>query len=604
MIWTPRKKEDTNLMGRKASNAIRTDRIVKTRSNGDRYVYERHSKYKPEKGYYAPIDSHLLGKMKPGSDDKYDLLPLRPKASTKKKEPNTLVSERFHFGMLNIVQHIEKISGIIDDLSASIKNDPGLLQKVRTLAWYDFCSDGSAWTGVRNWSVRYHDLIPYSDTPFTKEMYHDVFIKIESDDSISQSFFAKRAEDLLDGELVALDSSTFVIDSDNVNYGRKTKHKDGRIVKCFKLVVLYSVFSLKPIAFRVIPGQISDSKTVLNAIKQLKAILPSDKSVELVADNGYATDEDLYVYYSEGQKFITRIEADRTWIAKMIDECRDELEHGGEPIDCDEKFSGKAFLDISKKFVKRKTQTEEGATIVKNINVFIYYSSVNKAKEDTNFRRKYAAIKKDLLKGRVLGDEKKEVEKFSQKYMNIKYHSDGSVESVSINKDAYNKHMKYNGFLVVIASHERDLNQALVKFRKREYIEEGIKNIKGHTGGRCARVWSDDALDGEMFCWFVSLCLHEAFETKINYMKETLNLFNGERTHDKANNMKLERTLLKWLSDNSFHEILDWFDVIDYTSVTGNGTKSEWRSELTQRDALFLKLLGIDIGEFKPAQAD
>lgn len=596
--------EGTNFMGRKASNAVRIERISKTKPNGDRYVYERHSKYNAEKGYYVQFKSTLLGKMKPGSDDKYDLLPTRPKASSKKNKENVVVSNRFHFGMLSIVQHIESTSGVADDLRASIIDDPGLLEKTRTLAWYDFCSDGKAWTGVRNWSVRYHDLIPYSETPFTKDMYHDVFIKLESEESIRQSFFTERAKDLLDGELVALDSSTVVIESENVKNGRRTKHKDGRIVNCFKLVVLYSVESHKPIAFRIIPGQISDSTTVLNAIIQLKAILPNDKSVELVSDNGYATDADLYTYFSEDQKFITRVEADRTWISQLIDECRGELEHGGEPLDCDEKFSGKAFLDVRKKIVKRKTQLAEGATIVRNVNVFIYYSSVNKAKDDTAFRKKYKAIKQDLLKGHVLGEDKEEVEKFSKKYMNIKYNAEGSVESVSVNRDAYDKHMKYNGFLVIIASHEKDLNQALIKFRKREYIEEGIKNIKGHTGGRCARVWSDDALDGEMFCWFVSLCLHEAFETKINYMRETLNILNGDKAHDMANNMKLERKVLKWITDNSYHEILDWFDVVDYTTVSGNGTEQEWRAELSERDAMFLKLLGINIEDYKPSQTE
>ena len=178
-------------MGRKASNAIRIDRIPKTKPNGDRYVYERHSKYNAEKGYYVSVKTKLLGKMKPGSDDKYDLIPTRPKrpkASAKKHEADVMVSKRFHFGVLSIVRHIEAVSGVSTALSASIIDDPGLLQKTRTLAWYDFCSDGKAWTGVRNWSVRYHGLIPYSETPFSKDMYHDVFMKLESDNSIQQRF--------------------------------------------------------------------------------------------------------------------------------------------------------------------------------------------------------------------------------------------------------------------------------------------------------------------------------------------------------------------------------------------------------------------------------
>ena len=67
-------------MGRKASGAIRTDLVIRNQANGDRYVYERKSQYNKEKGYYVQVGaSILLGKMKPGSDDRTDLLPTRPK---------------------------------------------------------------------------------------------------------------------------------------------------------------------------------------------------------------------------------------------------------------------------------------------------------------------------------------------------------------------------------------------------------------------------------------------------------------------------------------------------------------------------------------------
>ena len=51
-------------MGRKPSGAIRTDKVIQKQKNGDRYVYERQSKYSPEKGYYVSISSICLGKMK------------------------------------------------------------------------------------------------------------------------------------------------------------------------------------------------------------------------------------------------------------------------------------------------------------------------------------------------------------------------------------------------------------------------------------------------------------------------------------------------------------------------------------------------------------
>jgi hypothetical protein len=92
--------------------------VIQKQKNGDRYVYERQSKYSPEKGYYVPISSICLGKMKPGSDDKNDLLPLRPKVKSSRVNDSekTVKATRQHTGMIDIVKYISKKSGIEDEL--------------------------------------------------------------------------------------------------------------------------------------------------------------------------------------------------------------------------------------------------------------------------------------------------------------------------------------------------------------------------------------------------------------------------------------------------------------------------------------------------------
>ena len=71
-------------MARTASGKQRIERIINKQKNGERYVYERVSEYDKEKRYYRSVSTKLLGIMKPGSDDRYDLLPTRPKSQPRK----------------------------------------------------------------------------------------------------------------------------------------------------------------------------------------------------------------------------------------------------------------------------------------------------------------------------------------------------------------------------------------------------------------------------------------------------------------------------------------------------------------------------------------
>ena len=93
---------------------------------------------------------------------------------------------------------------------------------------------------------------------------------------------------------------------------------------------------------------------------------------------------------------------------------------------------------------------------------------------------------------------------------------------------------------------------------------------------------------------FVSLCLHESFEAKLNYMKRMLALPNGDEEHDSYENLKRERTLKNWIEKTSMNDILDWFDAIQCVSIEKNEKGLNWITEMTDRDLLFLKFMGID----------
>ena len=571
-------------MPRTASGETKTDRFIETRKERT-YVYERTRRYDPAKKYNVNLGTRLLGILKPGETDYHDdanILATRPK---RKKAPSESTAQKRRTGMIDIVSFISKASGIEEELETALPGEAGIAQKLLTCAWFLFASDGDSMPNIRNWCRRHEGLLPCRQGINCKDTYHDLFEELGRREDVKQAVFKERRKRLGDDPVLALDSSTFEVESKNLTAGRDAVHKDKLVKQVYKVVNFYSLDSRRPVAYSLIPGNIPDHESVANALKQLEAM--ELKDVEIISDNGYCTENSIALMLLEGQHFITRIEADIKWIRPLVSRHRRTLEHGGGIIDCDPLFSG------VKSTLTRTFTANDGRTVEKKINVFIYFSSVNKSKDDVYFRETFGKYRHTLVNGIAQSDDRKAIEAFAEKYMVIEKDGEGNIASIRTNTRNYDDHMKYNGYLVLVADKETDIDKALEKYRRREYIEEDIKNYKGHTGGRKGRVWDADTLDGQILAQFLALTMHETFEAKVKYMKDTLAKPTGDAGHDNAATFKLERQLYNWLFKNSLHEILHWFDAI-VTTQAGDGKETvTWITETTKRDRLFLEKLGM-----------
>lgn len=577
-------------MGRKPSGKPLIHRCAKTQKNGDVYVYERIRTLNPGKHGYDEKRT-LLGILPPGSDDLYgELIPTRPKRIRREcLQPKILCTKR-RTGMIDIIKFLSSESKLEGILHSALPQEQGLAGKILTCVWYNFATDGDTWPGITNWTTKYQGLAPYTHGPISRDMYHDLFVELGRREDIRFQLFRKLGEYLTDESMLALDSSTFDTGSENLANARKAVHKDGLIKKLYKIVFFYAIDSRKPVAYSLIPGNIPDSQTVSNALRQVEGL--NLQKMEIVSDNGYCTAAAIAAYLKKGQAFLTRIEADTKWISEVIEMHRDELEHGGAILESDPKFSG-CVQSVKHTFQKQETVNGKRVTesICAEVRVFIYYSSVNKAKDDVYFRERYGNYKEDLLLGRYLGKEKKAAESFAKKYMEIERGQHGGIIKITPKEEACRKTLKYSGYLVLVSNKEENADKALERFRKREYIEEDIKNFKGHTGGRKPRVWNDDTLEGEILIHFLSLILHETYELKVQKMREMLALQDGKTGKE----LDVERQLLTFLRKTSLHDQLHWFDAIVTREYMEAETGTAWnvKAETTKRDQMYLKMLGL-----------
>ena len=413
-------------MSRPYTGKISVTREERLQKNGTIYVYEKRSWYDQEAGYTKKALT-LLGIKDPKTGKIIETRPKLP-AGTKAGQVSTDIKIRKkQNALISILRNVSEISGVSAEVYQVLSKDKGMAQKILTLCWYAFASDGRNWTHAENWTSMFLDELPYSYGPITEAIYQKLFRDIGLHEEIKWSIFRIRVSQFRDDELLALDSSLFRCGTKSVLDSQKVTAKDGCTERCFKVVFIYSITSRQLVAYAKIPGNIPDCSTVVTALKQLDILgLPS--SIEIVQDNGYATENDLCEYLRMKRHFITRLTPDLKWISPLVEQYLPSLRDGTDGthiIHCDPAFSGIATT-VCKSFSYRRVngnnyfgiKAGDMDSINAKIHVFIYYNMKRKGEEDEAFRTQYENVREDILNGSLLDPDS---QTFAQKYTETKY---------------------------------------------------------------------------------------------------------------------------------------------------------------------------------------
>lgn len=584
-------------MGRPYTGNVTVTREERPQRNGTTYVYEKRSWYDREAGYTRKALS-LLGIKDPESGEIIETRPKLASAATKGQVSTDVKVTKQQNALISILRYVSEISGVTAEVTQVLSNDKGMAQKILTLSWYAFTSDGRNWTHAENWTSLFTSELPYCHGPVTEAIYQKLFRDIGLREEIKWSIFRIRAAQFREDELLALDSTVIHCGTKAVLDAQNTVGKDGHIDRYFKVVYIYSITSRQLVAYAKIPGNIPDCSTVVNALKQLD-VLELPKGIEVVQDNGYATDEDMGEYLHRKRHFITRLTPDLDWISPSVEKYLPALRDGSgnaRIIHCDPSFSGIAVdfegsFPYRRVYANKKTGMNAGDVEYVNatVHVFIYYSTKKKGEEDETFRIQYENARQDILHGALLDSE---AQAFASKYTETKFDGDEPVD-VTLKMPEYRKRLKNHGLLILCADKETDIETCLKKFRSRETIEEGIGGHKGHTGGDATKTGDDISIDGELLVEFLANSMRESFRSRIRTMKATLGVPNGDRNHDLKTNLNQEVALKNWIRKKSYSFILESFERKYVTVINADHRVFRLNKMHTKRDKLFLEKFGV-----------
>ena len=580
-------------MPAKASCEIKTRTVRQKQRNGDIYVIERLTKYDPAKKYNVVLSSRIIGKIQKGETS---VVSTRPKRRSGEKVsvsnvPAPLVNaSRKKIGMMDIIDHVGKISGIDDAIYAA--TDQGTAQKILSLARYLLATNGQSLPGITTWQFM-HPL-PYEDG-ISEDIYHALFETVGRDESLIQSFFASRMASLGGKALLAYDSTTVSTYSSQISEARYGFNKAHDGLETVKLLSLYSIETRQPVAFTKQPGNQPDVITIENALKQMQVL--GINQAEIVTDNGYYSEKNLAELLHAHFDFITLIKLNIKWVKKELDEHLDELSTTSSACPFDINTHGITLMRMQefsrkRKYASAKKNLGEGDEEVfrRRIYLHLYFNPIRRVEQDTAFDKDIFELKRLVEDGTPedkLSD--RAIEKI-RKYLLVRHY--GSKITVTFNEKAISLQKKYHGYFALVSNGEKDPFACLRKYRRRETIEFFFESGKQRTDGSRTRVWSSECLMGRMFVQFVTLCYYEYLSEQLRQLRTTL-AKEIQSEADTAQILKTKKHLLSWLKNTPVYLSLQWFDAVEEVKVSSKLLSRRWTTEITERDRMFLEKLGV-----------
>ena len=584
-------------MPAKPSGQVKTTIIHVPQPNGDVYVYERQTIYLPEKRYNKILHSKLLGKIPLG---KTEMVPTRPKrldgSKTEKgkgNNTNLVVAQRHNIGMMHILDHIGKESGIDDSLYSI--TDIGTAQKIISIARYYVATGGQPTTGIITWQLNHK--IPYA-SGISEDIYHDLYEYIGSNESIFQNYFLSRKNKLSENSSIAYDSTTISTYSDQQLFARYGYNKDNDGLKTIKILTLYSIDINEPIAFSRQPGNIPDVITIDNALRELSFL--GLNSGELILDNGFYSIANLAEMIHRGYDFTILIKNNISWARSTIDCNIKKLKSSANVCPFDPLVKGLAipinhiFIRDEKYLTKEEKERGESRSFKKRVFLHLFHNIYSQAEDTATFDLEINNMRLKLESKEWKMDSLDEkILKKVNKYLNVI--DDGEKVTVKIKDFICDEEYKYHGVFVLFSNKEKSPFECLKKYRQRNMIETFFRAEKNTVDGKRARSWTDNVFRGRLFVQFIALCYYQYLKNKLNNIEDNLGKPNGDSEHDTKINLSKEEKLRSWMKNMTITQQLQWFDAIEGVEVSSEIMRKRWNTDAIAQDILYLQKLGVTL---------
>ena len=463
---------------------------LKNKKNGVTYVYESSGYWDKEKQQARNIRK-CIGKLDPVTGN---ILPSKSAVESGIEVPNrrgpipSVESTRSFYGTTYLFDAIGEKFGIVKDLKTCF---PDFYKQILSVSYYLIMEDRNPLSRFPHWAATHTH--PFGGN-ISSQRSSELFANITED--AKQNFFKLQGERRLETEYLAYDTTSISSYSQSIKLVKYGHNKDYDPLPQINLALLFGEESRLPVYFRMLPGNISDVKTIQKLLSDID-FLQLDK-VKLVMDRGFYSQENINALYQKHYKFLIAGRTSLKFIQTKIDEVR-------EIMCARDHYSSKHRLSyhsstVDWKYCATKNRSQTVETGEKRMYLHVYHDDQRATDDKIAFNGLLDRLEEEL-KSRQRNPKN---EKSYAKYYEIK---ETPVRGITLipKQEEIDKARKNYGYFALLSNGIRDPLESLEIYRTKDVVEKAFGNLKERLNMRRTSVSSDVSLDGKLFVQFIAL---------------------------------------------------------------------------------------------------
>lgn len=456
--------------------------VILTHKNGTQYVYESTPHYDKDKKQSRPIRK-LIGKIDPETGN---IVPTGKRGRPRKQSPNDsapqTVSTIKSYGATYLLQQLASQTGILADLKATFPQD---YLTILSLAMFLTLEPSNALRKYERWCDKTDTI---TEQALTSQRISDLLSNL-TEESIQQ-FFHRQQKRFKQEEFWVFDT-TSVSTYSAIDYAKFGYNKEQDTLKQINLGLVVSESSRIPVMYRMIPGNIVDSKTI-NVLLRLLDDFPQ-KRRKLVLDRGFYSQRNILQLCQEQVEFIIGGKKGISYLDKVIEELLPDVKKP-----CNYHHELKMYMSS-----KRISDFKASSTSHYPVTVHVYHSKKLQSKEEERYMDELHEVLTLLNQEGYHADD---IVKTKRGYLKHLIY-DEQTQQYHINYETLEEHMSGFGTFVLISNTTRDAASCLRLYRDKDVVEKKFEAYKSELGMRRLRTHTQSATEGKLFVQYISLLL-------------------------------------------------------------------------------------------------
>ena len=261
-------------------------------------------------------------------------------------------------------------------------------------------------------------------------------------------------------------------------------NRDKEALEQNNIVIVTDKNSTRPRNYTVLGGNMRDIPT-LN-ILPFRMGLSSLETTTLVLNKIFYSRQRIHALMQENQKFLIRIPSQKKWIAKIINEHKQEI------------VQGKTFQTREGTTLQAITVPEQGVGLV-----HIYYEASWREEQKRNLSNILFACKNELLEHNLVDEH----ERLYDEYFEVKYSQKGYRRVLFRNDPQVVFEQSNAGYWAILTNSEENPERALHTYLTRNNLEAEWDNMKNEEDCRLLEVHDPYIFSGRAFLQFLSLVM-------------------------------------------------------------------------------------------------